>query len=177
MERRIVKLIEGKAGGTASKGSKTYKLSLPNKWVQELKLQEHQISISYDGNKIVIEPILSNLDFYETKLSLGHELIILKYYDNNRICSVIVADYTDKSLSVDNKTTDIVKTAFGINISPTWNDYIFFLQSRTIPLERGDSREYFELIGVDNFDLLEVIKKTSGRIAEDHQWISITETL
>ena len=39
METRNTKLIVGTAGGTAGKGSKTYKISIPSKWVNELDLE------------------------------------------------------------------------------------------------------------------------------------------
>ena len=40
MDKRIAKLIVGSSGGTAGKGAKTYKISLPTKWVNELSLDE-----------------------------------------------------------------------------------------------------------------------------------------
>ena len=50
MEKRIAKLIVGKAGGTAGKDSKTYKVSLPSKWVAELGLTDSKMEISFDGD-------------------------------------------------------------------------------------------------------------------------------
>ena len=58
MEIRNGKLIISNAGGTASNGAKTYKISLPNAWIKELDLNEHNrnIELVFDGEKIIISP-------------------------------------------------------------------------------------------------------------------------
>ena len=54
MEKRIAKTIVGYAGGTSSNSSKTYKVSLPTKWVSEMNLADTQIDMHYNGEKIII---------------------------------------------------------------------------------------------------------------------------
>ena len=51
MESRIANIIIQTPGGTASKGSSTYKVSLPSSWVKELGITEEnrQIELSFDG--------------------------------------------------------------------------------------------------------------------------------
>ena len=71
MERRIAKLIVGKAGGTAGKDSKTYKVSLPSKWIAELDLTDFKMEIAFDGERIVISPHLSMEKFIENKKTLS----------------------------------------------------------------------------------------------------------
>ena len=56
---------------------------------------------------------------------------------------------------------------------PTWDDFQNFLEERCIPRARAGLREYLEALGLDEYDPLEIIKKTSGRMAEDQQWIEI----
>jgi hypothetical protein len=34
-------------------------------------------------------------------------------------------------------------------------------------------REYLEAIGVAEYDLLQIIQKTQGRMAEDQQWLEV----
>jgi hypothetical protein len=41
VERRLGNVIASKAGGTAGRGAKTDKLSLPTAWVQALGLEEY----------------------------------------------------------------------------------------------------------------------------------------
>ncbi len=175
MERRIGKLIIGKAGGTASKDSKTYKMSLPSKWVAELGLTNSKMEISFDGEKIIISPHLSMDEFLEKKKTLGHKLIKFEFYDGEALCTEIIADFTDETLSAENTTEHIVKTAFGKNEAPTWQDLLSFLEERCIPRSRSGIREYLETIGVEEYNPLEIIKKTAGRMAEDNQWIKLEE--
>lgn len=175
MERRIAKLIVGKAGGTAGKDSKTYKVSLPSKWVAELGLTESKMEISFDGERIIISPHLSMDEFLEKKQSLGHKLLKLEFYDGEILCTKIIADFTDETLSVENTTEHIVKTAFGKNEVPTWEDFQSFLEERCVPRSRSGIREYLETIGVEIYEPLEIIKKTDGRMAEDNQWLKWEE--
>ena len=177
MERRIAKLIVGKAGGTAGKDSKTYKVSLPSKWVAELGLTDTKMEISFDGERIIISPHLSMDKFLEKKQSLDHKLIKFEFYDGEILCTQIIADFTDETLSVENMTDHIVKTAFGKNETPTWSDFQSFLEERCLPRSRSGIREYLEAIGVEEYDPLEIIKKTDGKMAEDNQWIKWEEIL
>ena len=172
-ERRIANLIVGKAGGTAGKDSKTYKVSLPSKWVAELGLTDTKMEISFDGERIIISPHLSMDKFLESKKSLGHRLMKLEFYDGEVLCTKIIADFTDETLFVENTTEHIVKTAFGKNEVPTWEDFQNFLEERCLPRSRSGIREYLETIGVEEYDPLEIIKKTSGSMAEDNQWIKL----
>ena len=175
MERRIAKLIIGKAGGTAGKDSKTYKVSLPSKWVTELGLTDSKIELSFDSERIIISPHLSMDKFLEKKKLLRHNLMNLEFYDRESLCTKIIADFTDKTLSAKNTTEHIVKTAFGKNEVPTWEDLQNFLEERCVPRSRSGIREYLETIGVEEYNPLEIIKKTGGRMAEDNQWIKLEE--
>ena len=171
MERRIAKLIVGKAGGTAGKDSKTYKVSLPSKWIAELGLTDTKMEISFDGERIIISPHLSMDKFLESKKSLGHRLMKLEFYDGEVLCTKIIADFTDETLFEENTTEHIVKTAFGKNEVPSWEDFQNFLEERCVSRSRSGIREYLEAIGVEEYSPIEIIKKTSGRMAEDNQWL------
>ena len=171
MERRIAKLIVGKAGGTAGKDSKTYKVSLPSKWVAELGRTATKMEMTFDGERIMISPHLSMDEFIDKKKTLGHKLMKFEFYDGELLCTKIIADFTDETLSVVNVTENIVKTAFGKNETPTWNDFLNFLEERCVPRSRSGIREYLETIRVEEYNPLEIIKKTNGRMAEDNQWI------
>lgn len=175
MERRIAKLIVGKAGGTAGKDSKTYKISLPSKWVAELGPIESKMEISFDGERIIISPNLSIDKFLKKKQSLGHKLVKFEFYDGEILCTKIIADFTDETLAVENMTNHIVKTAFGKNETPTWGDFQSFLEERCLPRNRSGMREYLETIGVEEYNPLEIIKKTGGKMAEDNQWFKLEE--
>ncbi len=173
MEKRISKIIVGSSGGTAGKGSKTYKISLPTKWVNELNLDEKQIELYFDGEKIVVLPCLDLSEFLIKKQNAGHNLLLLDFYDKDILCTKICADFTDETIVAENFTDNIVKTAFGKNATPVWDDFESFLKERCVPESRSGIREYLEAIGVEEYDPLKIIERTEGRMAEDNQWISM----
>ena len=50
-----------------------------------------------------------------------------------------------------------------------------FLESRCVPRQRDGLSHYLAELGLDRYDPLEIIRKTAGRMAEDHFWIKILE--
>ena len=55
MERRQGKIIIGTSGGTASKNSKTYKISLPSSWVNKMMADgSREVELSFDGGSIIV---------------------------------------------------------------------------------------------------------------------------
>lgn len=175
MEHRTGKIIVSSAGGTAAKGAKTHKVSIPSLWIKEMGLDENKrnVELMFDGNGIYITAEKSIEEFVSQKKAMGHNLKKLSFYDDKELCSTIFANFTDKTLKAKNYTDDIVKTAFGNNMLPTWEDFMNFLEERCIPKERSGIREYLEAIGVAEYNPIEIIKKTKGKMAEDNQWIEI----
>lgn len=112
----------------------------------------------------------------KSKKQLGHDLKKYSLYDKEKLCTVIYADMTDKTVFAENFTENIVKTAFGRNKFPTWENFCKFIEERCVPRGRSGLREYLEAIGVDGYQPFEIIAKTNGRMAEDNQWIK-TEKL
>lgn len=177
MEHRTGKIIVSSAGGTAAVGSKTYKVSIPSLWIKEMGIDENKrnIELMFDGNGIYITDEKSIEEFVLQKKTMGHQLKKFSFFDDNELCSIICADFIDKTLKAQNYTDDIVKTAFGNNKFPTWEYFMNFLEERCIPKERSGIREYLEAIGVVEYNPLEIIKKTKGKMAGDNQWIEIEE--
>lgn len=175
MERRTVNIISGRAGGTAGKGAMTYKISLPSVWIKELGLDEKKAEICFDGQSIIITPNLSASEFYKQKTTLGNDIKILEYYNRDKLCTRIYADFTDKTVKVENFTDHTVKTAFGNNENISWTDFKAFLEERCISKDRDGLKEYLDVIGLYQYDTMEIIKKTEGRMAEDEQWIKVVK--
>ena len=175
MEKRIAKVNISSAGGTAAKGAKTCKITLPTSWLEMLGISEHQreLELSFDGEQISITRRLCAKEFTTRKSASGHDVRILRFFDGGKICSTICADFTDETLAVENYVADPVKTAFGNNLLPTWADFQSFLEERCVPLQRAGLREYLEAIGLDEYNPLAIIRKTGGRMAEDNQWIEM----
>lgn len=170
MQQRTGRIIIGKAGGTAGREAKTYKVSLPSSWIHEMGLTDadREIELRFDGEKI----ILARPEVFRSAAT-AHRVLRLHYYNGGELCSVITADYTDQVIQAEDFCTDPVKTAFGRRKSPTWQDYEAFLESRCIPRARAGLREYLEAIGVSEYDPLAIIRVTGGRMAEDDQWLTV----
>ena len=140
-------------------------------WWGQLLYKE--IAAISNGNKRCKNVPDFHKKFLENKKSLGHKLLKLEFYDRESLCTKIIADFTDETLSLENTTEHIVKTAFGKNEVPTWGDFQSFLEERCVPRSRSGIREYLDTIGVEEYTPIEIIKKTSGRMAEDNQWIKL----
>ena len=175
MERRLGKLIIHASGGTAAKGANTYKLTVPSAWVKEMGINEldREVALSFDGSTITVTKRLSVDAFISAKREQGHMLTKLSYFDRDELCTTIIADHTERVLCVENHTDRVIKTAFGNNLVPVWEDLRYFLESRCIPRTRAGLREYLETIGVEAYDPMDIIQKTEGRMAEDEQWLRI----
>ena len=175
MEKRIAKVMFSAAGGTAAAGSKTGKLTIPSSWLAKMGITEENrnVELLFTSDEIRIRLRDSYDSFLQSKTNLGHELYRLNYYNDEELCTVILADFTDRTLFVENKTDLLVKTAFGKKQLPLWEDFVSFLEERCIPRGRVGLREYLESIGVDEYAPWEIVKKTQGRMAEDQQWLEI----
>ena len=177
MEIRNGKMIVGAAGGTAGKGAKTYKVSIPSAWAAAMGVDnsEKEIELQFDGEQIVIKKKMSGKAFAEQKKSKQHHVKSFKYYNGHALCTVIYADFTDKTLVAENHTDFLVKTAFGQKNTPDWDDFLAFLEERCVPRQREGLQDYLETLGIDHYDPLEIILRTEGRMAEDQQWLSVED--
>ena len=97
----------------------------------------------------------------------AHTLREYQYYDKDTLCSIIDADFTTKQVRVENKVDSILDTAFGVNTEPTWDDFLEFLASRCIPKTRCGLGYYLDAVGVPEYDPVQLVEKTQGRMAED----------
>ncbi len=173
MDKRSTRLIINKSGGTSSKDGKTYRVTIPNTWVEQLGLGENKrnITVAFDGDRIILEPEISMEEY--TIRHKGNKLIKLNFYNNDTLCSSILADYTDKQVKLENYINDKFHTAFGVNGNPSWDDYLSFLEDRCVPRKRAGLRGYLDALGLDEYEPLEIVRKTKGRMAEDNQWIEV----
>ena len=177
MERRTTKVNISSAGGTASKGSRTYKVTLPTTWMDEMgiDISKRTLELIFDGNQILLTRNKDGSEFVAQKLGMKHDVRQLRFYDADELCTTIYSDFTDKTLISLNHTEDPVKTAFGNNVLPTWSAFEMFLEERCVPRQRDGLREYLETLGIGEYDPVEIIKVTAGRMAEDNQWVQIEE--
>ena len=120
MNRRSVKIMRRKAGGTAGKNAEKYSVNLPAVWLHAMGLsKEDRVELSFDGEKISIQPLASTDPevFRRNAEQKGHRLKEYRYYDGNVLCTVILADFTAQQVCVENKIDDVLDTAFGVSNS------------------------------------------------------------
>lgn len=179
MEERKGKILINKAGGNASPESMSYRVALPPTWMKALDISEssRNITLQFDGESIVIRPVASTEydAFLRDARQQGHNLLVLHFYDGDTLCTKICADQTARRLAIQNQVNDALSTAFGVNIAPDWSDFEIFLASRCVSKQRDGIREYLSALGLDTYDPLAIIRKTSGCMAEDHHWVKILE--
>ena len=175
METRNAKLIINKSGGTASEKSKTYRVTIPNSWVEQLGISEdnREIELSFDGTEITVSRKQTMQEYKDTHNR--NKLLQLQFYHGNSLCTTILADETAEKVIIENHTDNPLYTAFGVNDNPDWQDYQSFLEERCIPKSRAGLQEYLNAIGIDEYHPLEISRKTKGRMAEDQSWLEVTE--
>lgn len=101
--------------------------------------------------------------------------MILNFMDRKGICTTIYADFRTETIQIENHTDFILHRAFGINETPTWEDFEYFLEERCFPRTRDKLKLVLKDVGVDSYDPLQIIRKTQGRMADDTQWIEFVE--
>ena len=175
METRNAKLIVNKSGGTASEKSKTYRVTIPNSWVEQLGISEdnREIELSFNGSEITVRRKQTMQEYKDTHNR--NKLLQLQFFHGDSLCTTILADETAEKVLIENHTSDPLYTAFGVNENPDWQDYQSFLEERCIPKSRAGLQKYLNAIGVDEYHPLEIIRKTKGRMAEDRSWLEVTE--
>ena len=173
MEQRVAKISMriGPHGGS--------RIALPAAWVRQLGLSEEarEVTLQFDGESITIRPQVTAefTPFLLRAQRMKHKLLLINYYEGERLCSKICADCTERRVAVENLVDNPVLTAFGVNQSPDWQALEDFLERRCVPRQRHGLRRYLEALGLDEYDPLEIIRKTEGRMAEDHFRVEIRE--
>lgn len=127
MNRRSVKIMRRKAGGTAGKNAEKYSVNLPAVWLHAMGLsKEDRVELSFDGEKITVRPLASTDSelFRRNAEQKGHQLKEYRYYDGDTLCTVILADFTAEQICIENKVDEILDTAFGVNETPSWEGLI-----------------------------------------------------
>ncbi len=177
METRKAKIIRTRPGGTAGKNSCGYRISLPSSWIRKLGMDSDntEIELQFDGETITIRQKQTAEQYLKAHQAEGHVIKKYSFYNFEVLCTVIYADHTDHTLYMENHTDNLVKTAFGKKNFPEWNDFCEFIEERCIPRQRDGIREWLEYNNLDEYDPFQIILKTEGRMAEDHQWLKVED--
>ena len=110
---------------------------------------------------------------YLSKAPEKGSTIRLTYMFRQHPCTVIDVDFLNRRISIQNKTADPVHRAFGVTEEPTWADFEAFLRDRCFPETRGNRKKLLHELGLTDYDPLQIIEKTQGRMADDEMWLKI----
>lgn len=101
--------------------------------------------------------------------------MVVRYYDRDVLCSVITVDWNNKTVSVVNYTDTLIKRAFGVNENPTVEDFEEFLEERCFPRTKQCLKWHLKQIELTEYNPLEIVKKTNGRMYGDEQWLEVED--
>ena len=102
MEKRLAKVSISAAGGTAGKGAKTYKLTIPYPWIAAMGINEddREVELTFEGDRIIVSRQLDMSKLGWRNFSKDHELKTFMYHDGREVCTRIFADFTDKTVCI-----------------------------------------------------------------------------
>ena len=89
-------------------------------------------------------------------------------------CTIIDVDFLNQRVTIQNETEDLLHRAFGVIEEPTWEDFEMFLKERCFPATRGNAKELLRGLQLTDYDPLQIVEKTQGRMAEDDMWLRFT---
>lgn len=95
----------------------------------------------------------------------------MTYMYRQRPCTVIDVDFLNRRIQIQNKTRDVLHRAFGVIEDPTWDDFETFLKDRCFPATRGNAKGILQKLQLTDYDPLQIVEKTRGRMVEDDMWM------
>lgn len=102
----------------------------------------------------------------EPKMKAHLEFEILNRDD---VIAHVVLDGFD--VSVEYFSDFFLDRPFGNKLPPTFNQLYDYFESRCVPRTRGDIDDILEILGLDSYDPLAIVKITHGVMNEDFEWI------
>lgn len=95
------------------------------------------------------------------------------YYYKDTLCTIIDVDEVRQYVRIRNYAKNLMFRAFGVNESPSFEDYEEFIESRCFPRTRDKMKIMLEALNIPFYDPILIIEKTQGRMAEDDFWIKL----
>ncbi len=89
-------------------------------------------------------------------------------------CTQILVDFRHEKIKIHNTSDNIILRAFGINVNPTWEDFLEFMEDRCFPRTRDKMKLILKDLELEFYNPFYIIEKTRGHMGEDMQWIKVT---
>ncbi len=99
----------------------------------------------------------------------------IDYMLDDKVLTSILADMKRERVLTYDYYDNPMKRAFGVIKKPNWEDFMFFLEDRCMPRTRDRLKEILRDLHLDFYDSLLIVRKTSGRMAEDRRYLQITD--
>ena len=131
--------------------------------MQEQNIPQRIIAEHFKTTRQTVARYLNSEDFdYSMKID---------YMFKTSVCTTIYVDFKNEKINIVNKTGDILHRAFGMNESPSWQDFLDFVSDRCFSKSRGDRKDMLKALDIDSYDPIQIIEKTKGKTYEDRQWM------
>lgn len=95
------------------------------------------------------------------------------YMYKQTLCTLIDVDDSLRQVSVRNYTNRVLFRAFGNNETPSYEEYLDFLESRCFPRTLDKMKVVLKELNLPFYDPFMIVEKTEGRMAEDDFWLRI----
>ncbi|MCR5558720.1 MAG: helix-turn-helix domain-containing protein [Butyrivibrio sp.] len=133
------------------------------------------------GDKDITGPVTLLNQILMLHPELSDELVLppkelplrIYYYYKDTVCTVIDVDEMKRVVRIRNYARNLMFRAFGINESPSFEEYEEFMESRCFPRTRDKMKIMLDSLGIPFYDPILIIEKTKGRMAEDDFWLEI----
>ena len=177
METRTTKGLIQKAGGTAGSESVKNRVGIPAAWAKDMALTKEapEVEMIYRDGEVVLRKKKSVIDFCQQAAQMGRQIKRYQYYNGEEPCTTIYADFISREIMIENHTDELIHRAFGRKDAPSWDDFLAFLEERCVPKTRCGLQYILEAAGLDEYDPVRLVEVSGGRMAEDHQWLAVSE--
>lgn len=96
-----------------------------------------------------------------------------EYMDGEKLATEILVNFSDKKVRIKNHTDEILNRAFGVNVTPNWQDFNDFIEERCFPKNRDMLKDVLSDYGLSDFDAFRIVEETGGVMAGDRKWIRV----
>ena len=93
-----------------------------------------------------------------------------EYLNKDSLLSSVTVDLVNNDVKVINYTDDVMRQFMGV-CAPTVNNVMKFLEMRCFPRTRYDCKELLKTIGLQEYNPLDIVRITHGRMVNDFFWI------
>ena len=123
---------------------------------------------------LLVKMLNDNIDYANNLVVPERQMPIRMWYMyKQKICTLIDVDDVKRIVKIKNFNSNILFTAFGVNLNPSYDDYMEFLESRCFPRTRDKMKLILNELNIPFYDPYMIVEKTQGRMAEDDFWIKI----